>query len=112
MFTHENILALHSNPLGVMCQSYFRCVAARVLLGGAKLGGESALKPVHCSIAPGSLTGVFRLIVPNAAESVRPKHTEFSAVWAYTVCGVFERRGVKAGPQATAQAARSGLYAS
>src|ERR1035438_9511057 len=44
---------------------------------------------------------------------LRPKALpEFSAVWAYTVRGVFERRGVKAGPQATAQAARSGLYAS
>ena len=28
MFTHENILALHSNPLGVMCQSFSRCIAA------------------------------------------------------------------------------------
>jgi hypothetical protein len=28
------------------------------------------------------------------------------------LCGGFERRGVKAGPQATAIAARSGLYAS
>jgi hypothetical protein len=112
MFTHENILALHSNPLGVMCQSFFRCEAARVLLGGAKLGGESALKSVPCSIAPGSLTGIFRPIVPNAAESAGLMLAEFSAVGAYVVCGVFERRGVKAGPQATAQAARSGLYAS
>ena len=112
MFTHENILLTHSNHLGVMCQSFFRCEAARVLLGGAKLGWESALKSVPCSIAPESLTGTFRPIVPNTAESAGLKHTEFSAVWAYSVCGVFERRGVKAGPQATAQAARSGLYAS
>jgi hypothetical protein len=112
MFTHENISALHSSRLGVMCQSFFRCVAARVLLGAAKRGWESALKPVPCSIAPGSLTGTFRPIVPNAAESARLKHTEISAVWAYSVCGGFERRGVKAGPQATAIAARSGLYAS
>jgi hypothetical protein len=112
MLTHDNILALYSNPLGVMCQSFFRCEAARVLLGGAKRGGESALKPVHCSIAPGSLTGIFRPIVPNAAESAHRKHAEFSGVRAYSVCGGFERRGVKAGPQATAIAARSGLYAS
>ena len=45
-----------------------RC-SAGTLLGGAKLGWESALKPVPCSIAPGSLTGIFRPIVPNAAES-------------------------------------------
>jgi hypothetical protein len=81
--------------------------------GGAQnWAGSRLLKPVHCSIAPGSLTGIFRPIVPNVAESARPKCAEFSAVWAYTVRGVFERRGVKAGPQATAQAARSGLYAS
>ena len=29
--------------------------SAGTLLGGAKLGWESALKPVPCSIAPGSL---------------------------------------------------------
>jgi hypothetical protein len=81
--------------------------------GGAKnRGGEAALKPVHCSIAPESLTGTFRPIVPNPTESARPKIAEFSAVRAYTVRGGFERRGVKAGPQATAIAARSGLYAS
>jgi len=45
-------------------------------------------------------------------ESAGPKIAEFSGVRAYTVRGVFERRGIKAGPQATAQAARSGLYAS
>jgi len=49
---------------------------------------------------------------PEAFESAGPMLAEFSAVWAYTVCGVFERRGVKAGPQATAITARSGLYAS
>ena len=86
--------------------------SAGTLLGGAKLGWESALKPVPCSIAPGSLTGTYRPIVPNAAESARPKCAEFAAVRAYIVRGVFERRGVKAGPQATAIAARSGLYAS
>jgi len=81
--------------------------------GGAQnWAGSRPLKPVHCSIAPGSLTGIFRPIVPNAAESARLKCAEFSAVRAYSVCGGFERRGVKAGPQATAQAARSGLYAS
>ena len=80
--------------------------------GGAKLGVESPLKPVPCSIAPGSLNRIFRPIVPNAAESAGLMLGEFSAVGAYVVCGVFERRGVKAGPQATAQAARSGLYAS
>ena len=74
--------------------------------------GSRPLKPVPCSIAPESLNGVFRLIVPYAAEIAGPKIAELSAVWAYTVRGVFERRGVKAGPQATAQAARSGLYAS
>jgi hypothetical protein len=74
--------------------------------------GSRPLKPVPCSIAPESLTGIFRPIVPNAAEIARPKCAEFSAVWAYSVCGGFERRGVKAGPQATAIAARSGLYAS
>ena len=82
-------------------------------LGGAQNWvGSRPLKPVHCSIAPGSLTGTFRPIVPNAAESAGLQHTEFSAVRAYTVRGDFERRGVKAGPQATAIAARSGLYAS
>src|ERR1019366_3292943 len=96
-----------------MCQSFFRCVAARVLSWGAQnWAGSRPLKPVPCSIAPGSLTGTFRPIVPNAAESAHPKIAEFSAVRAYTVRGGFERRGVKAGPQATAQAARSGLYAS
>ena len=87
MFTHENILFSHSNPLGVMCQSFFRCEAARVLLGRQNWAGSRPLKPVHCSIAPGSLTGTFRPIVPNAAESARLKHTEISAVWAYSVCG-------------------------
>ena len=86
--------------------------SAGTLLGGAKLGWESALKPVPCSIAPGSLNRTFRPIVPNPAESAGPMLAEFSAVWAYTVRGGFERRGVKAGPQATAIAARSGLYAS
>ena len=70
-----------------MCQSFFRCVAARVLLGGAKLGWESALKSVPCSIAPESLTGTFRPIVPNAAESARPKIAEISTVWAYSLYG-------------------------
>ncbi len=57
-------------------------------LGGAQNWvGSRPLKPVHCSIAPGSLTGTFRPIVPNAAESARLKHTEISAVWAYSVCG-------------------------
>ena len=60
--------------------------SAGTLLGGAKLGWESALKPVPCSIAPGSLTGIFRPIVPNAAESARPKIADFSAVWAYSLC--------------------------
>ena len=86
--------------------------SAGTLLGGAKLGWESALKPVHCSIAPESLTGTFRPIVPNAVESAGLKCAEFSGLWAYTVRVGFERRGVKAGPQATAIAARSGLYAS
>jgi hypothetical protein len=72
--------------------------SAGTLLGGAKLGWESALKPVPCSIAPGSLTGTFRPIVPNAAESAGLMLAEFAAVWAYAVCGGFERRGVKAGP--------------
>jgi len=73
-------------------------------LGGAQNWvGSRPLKPVHCSIAPGSLTGTFRPIVPNTAESVGLKHTEIPAVWAYSVCGGFERRGVKAGPQATAE---------
>jgi hypothetical protein len=31
-FTHVNDWALHSNPLGVMCQHFFRCGAARVVL--------------------------------------------------------------------------------
>ena len=82
-------------------------------LGGAQNWvGSRPLKPVHCSIAPGSLTGTFRPIVPNAAESAGLMLTEFAAVWAYSVRGDFERRRVKAGPQATAIAARSGLYAS
>ena len=87
MLTFAYILFSHSSRLGVMCHHFFRCVAARVLLGGAKLGRESALKPVHCSIAPGSLTGIFRPVVPNTAESARPKIADFSAVWAYSVCG-------------------------
>jgi hypothetical protein len=86
--------------------------SAGTLLGAQNLAGSRPLKPVHCSIAPESLTGIFRLIVPDAAESARPKCAEFSAIRAYTVRGGFERRGVKAGPQATAIAARSGLYAS
>ena len=81
-------------------------------MGGAKQGWESALKPVHCSIAPENLNRTFRPIVLNAAEGARLKCAAFSAVRAYTVRGGFERRGVKAGPQATAIAARSGLYAS
>ena len=72
--------------------------------GGAQnWAGSRLLKPVPCSIAPESLTGIFRPIVPNVAESARPKCAEFSAVWAYTVRGGFECRGVKAGPQATAE---------
>ena len=55
--------------------------------GAGKLGWESALKPVPCSIAPGSLTGTFRPIVPNAAESARPKIAEISTVWAYSLYG-------------------------
>jgi len=86
--------------------------SAGTLLGCAKLGWESALKSVPCSIAPGRLNQIFRPIVPNPTESARPKIAEFLAVWAYTVRGGFECRGVKAGPQATAIAARSGLYAS
>ena len=97
MFPCGNGKFPHSSHLGVMCRLFFRCEAAWALLGGGKLGGESALKPVPCSIAPGSLTGTFRPIVPNPTESARIKHTEFSAVRAYTLCGGFERRGVKAG---------------
>ena len=56
--------------------------------GGARnWAGSRLLKPVPCSIAPESLTGIFRPIVPNAAESARPKCAEFSAVWAYSVRG-------------------------
>jgi hypothetical protein len=51
------------------------------------VGGESAFIPVPCSIAPESLTGIFRPIVPNAAESAGPKIAEFLAVWAYSVRG-------------------------
>ena len=65
----------------------FHCASNPTLLGAAKLGWESAPKSVHCSIAPGRLTGTFRPIVPNATESARPKHTEFSGVRAYSVCG-------------------------
>ena len=46
--------------------------------GGAQnWAGSRLLKPVHCSIAPGSLTGTFRPIVPNAAESTRPRSRNF-----------------------------------
>jgi hypothetical protein len=45
--------------------------------GGAKLGRESVLKPVHCSIAPESVTGTSRPIVPNPTENARLKHTDF-----------------------------------
>jgi hypothetical protein len=56
--------------------------------GGARnWAGSRLLKPVPCSIAPESLTGIFRPIVPNAAESARPKCAEFSGVRAYSVCG-------------------------
>ena len=104
MFTHENILALHSNPLGVMCQSFFRCEAARVLLGGRKTGqGVGSLSRFPVPLRPKALPGFSVLVVPNAAESARPKCAEFSAVWAYTVRGGFKCRGVKAGPQATAE---------
>ena len=71
MFPCGNGKFPHSSHLGVMCRLFFRCEAARALLGGRKLGGESALKPVPCSIAPGSLTGTFRPIVPNPTESAR-----------------------------------------
>ena len=74
--------------------------------------GVGPLSRFPVPLLPGSLTGIFRPIVPNAAESAHRKHAEFSGVRAYSVCGGFERRGVKAGPQATAIAARSGLYAS
>ena len=43
MFTHENILALHSNPLGVMCQSFFRCEAARALIAAPNLMEGAAI---------------------------------------------------------------------
>src|ERR1039458_8504954 len=43
MFTHENILALHSNPLGVMCQSFFRCEAARALIAAPNLMAGAAI---------------------------------------------------------------------
>jgi hypothetical protein len=36
-----------------MCHSFFRCEAARILLGGAKLGRELALKLVPCSYCSG-----------------------------------------------------------
>ena len=81
--------------------------------GGRKTGqGVGSLSRFPVPLRPKALPGFSVLVVPNAAESARPKIAEFSAVWAYIVRGGFERRGVKAGPQATAQAARSGLYAS
>jgi hypothetical protein len=43
MFTHENILTLHSNPLGVMCQSFFRCEAARALIAAPNLVEGAAI---------------------------------------------------------------------
>jgi hypothetical protein len=79
---------------GDVSHHFFRCEAARVLLGG---------RTIALGVGPLS-----RFPVPLRREAL----PRLSAVWAYTVCGVFERRGVKAGPQATAQAARSGLYAS
>jgi hypothetical protein len=56
--------------------------------GRQNWAGSRLLKPVPCSIAPGSLTGVFRLIVPYAAESAHPKIAEFSAFRAYSVLRV------------------------
>src|ERR1039458_2519509 len=76
MLTFAYILFSHSSRLGVMCQSFFRCVAARVLLGGGKIG-----------LGVGPLS---RFPVPlrrGAFESARPKCAEFSAVRAYTVRG-------------------------
>jgi hypothetical protein len=61
--------------------------SAGTLLGAQNWAGSRPLKPVPCSTAPGSLSGTFRPIVPNAAESAGLKHTEISAVWAYSVCG-------------------------
>ena len=46
--------------------------------------------------------------IPDNFECVDVENSKIERL----VLGVFERRGVKAGPQATAQAARSGLYAS
>jgi hypothetical protein len=87
--------------------------SAGTLLGGRKPGrGVGLLSRFTVPLRREALPGLPRPIVPNAAESARPKIAEFSAVWAYSVRGGFERRGVKAGPQATAIAARSGLYAS
>ena len=43
MFPHGNILALHSNPLGVMCQSFFRCEAARALIAAPNLVEGAAI---------------------------------------------------------------------
>src|ERR1035438_5013594 len=43
MFTHENILALHSNPLGAMCHHFFRCVAARALIAAPNLMEGAAI---------------------------------------------------------------------
>jgi hypothetical protein len=65
MFTHENILALHSNPLGVMCQSFFRCVAARVLSLGRKTGlGVGPLSRFPVLLRPEALTGLSVLLFP------------------------------------------------
>jgi hypothetical protein len=41
VFTYVNILWLHSNPLGVMCQYFFRCEAARALLNEQQQGHDS-----------------------------------------------------------------------
>src|ERR1035438_2662327 len=43
MFTHENILLTHSNPLGVMCQSFCRCEAARALIAAPNLVEGAAI---------------------------------------------------------------------
>ena len=61
--------------------------SAGTLLGAQNWAGSRPLKPVPCSIAPGSLNRTFRPIVPNAAESARPKCAEFSAIRAYSVRG-------------------------
>jgi len=48
--------------------------------------------------------GIFEVAALSATES--------TGNWAYTLCGGFECGGGKAGPQASAQVACSGLYAS